>query len=338
MKKSAYMVFVAILSILCNNALADSVHVNELITTSVFELQLDADVEIPAVDVKLYETDYADITLDKMTEFFGNGEHKAVQKDYEGYSVYRYDGEDVSVSYFPDEARIVVTYMEQDYTIGWTKAKTNEQAEGLTTTPEQAIDMAQKWVDEFTGAFGLEGYKLNTCYTMPPYVFEEEIKDGAINELGEPLTGCYIVEFDRQMDGIAVSRDISPYMYMETEFIADGDVLAVMVDDRGIVEIDGNCRNYVEKSTETIQIQFEDAMEIFRENMDYVACYPDMPCVIDEISLCYRLVQHLPEYDENTLVCTQVRPVWRFASDVGRLNRTDVYFLIIDAITGEVIS
>ena len=337
MKKLICIILTAILSMFYTSALADSVHVNELITSPVFELQLDADVDIPSSDIKLYETNGADITLEKMTEFFGNGKHKAVQRDSDG--AYVCDDENTMAAYyFPDEARIVVTYMEHDYTIGWTKAKTNEQAEGLTTTPEQATAMAQKWVDEFTGAFGLEGYKLNTCYTMPPYVFEEEIKNGAINELGEPLTGCYIVEFDRQMDGIVVSRDISPYMYMETEFIADGDVLAVMVDDRGIVEIDGNCRNYVEKSTETIQIQFEDAMEIFRENMDYVECYPEMPCVIDEISLCYRLVQHLPEYDENTLVCTQVRPVWRFASDVGRFNRTDVYFLLIDAITGEVIS
>lgn len=336
MKKFVCIILTALLSMFYTSALADSVHVNELITSPVFELQLDADVEMPPIDIKLYETNGIDITLDKMTEFFGDGEHKTVESDFD--DGYIYDDGKIRASYFPDEARIAVTYMEQDYTIGWTKAKTNEQAEGLTTTPEQATAMAQKWVDEFTGAFGLEGYKLNTCYTMPPYVFEEEIKNGAINELGEPLTGCYIVEFDRQMDGIAVSRDISPYMYMETEFIADGDVLAVMVDDRGIVEIDVNCRNYVEKSTETIQIQFEDAMEIFRENMDYVECYPEMPCVIDEISLCYRLVQHLPEYDENALVCTQVRPFWRFASDVGRFNRTDVYFLLIDAITGEVIS
>lgn len=333
MKKLICIILTAILSMFYTSALADSVHVNELITSPVFELQLDADVDIPSSDIKLYETNGADITLEKMTEFFGNGKHKAVQRDSDG--AYVCDDENTMAAYyFPDEARIVVTYMEHDYTIGWTKAKTNEQAEGLTTTPEQATAMAQKWVDEFTGAFGLEGYKLNTCYTMPPYVFEEEIKDGATNELGEPLTGCYIVEFDRHMDGIAVSMDISPYMYMETELIAEGDVLDVMVDDRGIVRIDGFCRNYVEKSTETIQIQFEDAMEIFRENMDYVANEPKMPCVIDEISLCYRLVQHLPMYDENTLVCTQVRPVWRFASDVGRLNRTDVYFLIIDAITG----
>lgn len=333
MKKLICIILTALLSMFYTSALADSVHVNELITSPVFELQLDADVDIPSSDIKLYETNGADITLEKMTEFFENGKHKAVQRDSDGAYVCG-DENTMAAYYFPDEARIVVTYMEHDYTIGWTKAKTNEQAEGLTTTPEQATAMAQKWVDEFTGAFGLEGYKLNTCYTMPPYVFEEEIKDGAINELGEPLTGCYIVEFDRQMDGIAVSMDISPYMYMETELIAEGDVLDVMVDDRGIVRIDGFCRNYVEKSTETIQIQFEDAMEIFRENMDYVANEPKMPCVIDEISLCYRLVQHLPMYDENTLVCTQVRPVWRFASDVGRLNRTDVYFLIIDAITG----
>lgn len=338
MKKFICIILAALLSMLYTSALADSVHVDELITTPVFELQLDADVEMPSADIKLYETNGADITLDKMTEFFGNGEHKAVKRDSDGAYVYD-SGNTMDAYYFPDEARISVTYMEDDYVISWTKAKNNEQAEGLITTPEQAIDMAQKWVDEFSSKFGLEGYKFNTCYTMPPQVFgEKEVESGATNELGEPVTGYYIVEFDKCMDGIAVSRDISPYMYMETELIAEGDVLDILVDDRGIVRIDGFCRNYVEKSTETIQIQFEDAMEIFRENMDYVNCNPDMPCVIDEISLCYRLVQHLPMYDKNTLVCTQVRPVWRFASDVGRNNRTDVYFLLIDAITGEVIS
>ena len=242
--------------------------------------------------------------------------------------------------YHPEEAWIGLSYFIKDYFRVWEYATIGQQATGLHTTSEQAVDTVQAWMDQFQTALGWEGYILGACYTMPS---EKEYLDilaakGITAWREDEITtkGCYIIEFVKDLDGYTVAYDISPYMDEHNAYTR-GDHIQLFIDDDGIGNVTGYGRSYNATGTESLQITLDETIDILRENMDYAECYPDeMPCEITEISLCYRLVQTLPVSDEDAAVRMEARLAWRFAAGINRWNQ-QVFFVFIDAVTGEVL-
>lgn len=314
---------------------AESTYVNEMLESPFLALKLDAEVEIvpEGTPMTIYTTDYPPIDEQSWADMFlpkPADMREAVQIKGKIFSM---DQGEISAKYFFDEARLWILYQAGKESFhAWDVAQTNQQAGGMTTTPEQAIEMAQDWIDCLERTLGWNGYVLNGCYTMPT----EEEWILSLEKDVDAFSGGYVVEYRKDLDGYPVAYDISPYLD-NTKAIIYGDSIQMDVDEDGIWRVTGYCRCYKPKETQSLQISLDEAIAILKENMDYVACYPtEMPCVISEIGLCYRLVQVLPVSDENAAVQTVARPAWRFASRINRFEST-VFFMFIDAITGEVL-
>lgn len=324
------------------SAMADSTHVEDILESPFLKLELDAEVSIPQNDLQLsvYETDYPNTDAQSWLEMFsGNSRYENQYIDVSEHDI-SFERSNMHAKYFSQEARLSVYYDEnKDVTVWWNFAKIGEQAPGISTAPSQAIELAQEWVDQLKTTVGWDGFVMSACYAMPsisPVAFQKQNDPISLEEETNSRTGFYIVEFVRDLAGVAVAFDKWPYLD-DTQADLYGDVLQIYLDDEGIFSVKGYYRNYKELRKEYIQISLEDAIEILRENMDYVRFYADDPqCIISEIGLSYRLVQVYPTYRDDACVRTEVRPVWRFASEVNRF-RPDVFVMFVDAITGEVL-
>lgn len=332
---------VIVMSLTGTMATAESMHIERILESPFLTLKLDADVILPepGKQMVVYETDHINIDAESWARMFSH------DITFSGEMVERPNGDyllrhgDMLARYFHNEARVYARYSSKEVSTWWDYAQKGIQAVGLSTTPQQAADISQEWIDKLNDILGWDGYVLSACYSMPAAVegvMPGQEMDNAASDESMDATGYYIVEYVRSLDGYHVAYDKSPYVD-ETLAFLDGDQIQIYIDDDGIFRVDGFCRSYTAKQTETIQIPIEEAIGILEDNMDYVVCYPDeTPCIINEIQLCYRLVQTLPTSDSDACVRTVARPVWRFASRINR-NESDVFFIYIDAITGEVI-
>lgn len=324
-----------------------AIHVEQTLQSPFLKLDLNADVTVyeKGTPLTIYTTDYARSDSAKWIEmFFGSADadvQDLVQVDEKNRSYYpdierTYEKGDVFAHYTAYETRLYVTYEEFEITRWWSYAQIDEQAQGLHTTPQQAKDIAWDWVNRLDEIIGWDGFKLSACYTMPAVIFGM-MPDAQVEESeDESLLGYYVVEFDRVLSGIPVAHDEPPYTD-DTKTDMRSDVIQIYIDDRGIFLVEGQYRSFLEAKNEQLLISLDDAIGILRDHMDYVMFYPEEPnCEIDEMSLCYRLVQTLDTSDKDVNARMEARPAWRFASGVNR-HMTDVFVMFIDAVTGEVL-
>ena len=341
-KLIASILFIAVL-LTATSAMADTVHIDKTLESMFLTLHLDADVEnlSEGTQLTIYETDYPPFDTQSLTDMFLNGQANAqaeVSIDEKDFTI---ECDEWSTSYFAEDARFVIGYYKK-YSLFWGYETVNQQATGLKTTPEEAINTAQELVDRLKSTLNWDGYTLNVCYTMPSekdWLSNVATPEQQESRKGDPIetTGYYIVEYVKDIDGYTVAYDHSPY-YMDRYVDTQGDHLQIYIDDNGIGYVTGYVRSYNAEKQESLQITLDDAIGILQENMDYVECYPnEMPCEITEIGLCYRLVQSLPASNEDAAVKMEARPVWRFAAGINR-NSQATFYIFIDAVTGEVLS
>lgn len=328
-------------SLLTSAVAAETIHVDQTLESAFLTLHLDADIEkLPqGTPLTVYETDYPPLDAQSWVKMFPDEAIKQVEmfSDKKNLSI---EMNEMYAKYFSEEARLGYRYVLKDYFRIWENATVGQQATGLQITPEQAINMAQVWIDKFQDVSGWNGYILDSCYTMPSEKEYYEILAamGIDISYDDEITteGCYVVEYVKNLTGYTVAYDYSPYID-ERKADTRGDYIQLFIDDSGIGYVTGYGRSYNAMGTESLQITLDEAIDILRENMDYAECYPDeMPCEITEISLCYRLVQTLPVSDKDAAVRMEARPAWRFAAGINRWNQ-QVFFMFIDAVTGEVL-
>lgn len=326
-----------VLLLSCNYVSAETIHVDQTLESKFLTLHLDADVENleKGTPLTIYATDYPMLDTQNWAEMF-DGDAARIKSDGTSFSLEQLD---TYAKYWLKEARLGVRYSLTDHFIAWSDATKGKQATGLTTTPEEAQATAQAWIDQLITTLGWDGYVFSACYTMPADDEWDEYVGASKLQQNDSSTssGCYVVEFVKVLGNYSVAYDQSPYLDIITSLNTKGDHIQIIVDDAGIGQIKGYCRSYEAREMAALQITLDEAIEILRENMDYAECYPEeMPCEITEISLCYRLVQTLPRSDEAAAVKMEARPVWRFASNINRWDQ-QIFFMFIDAITGEVL-
>lgn len=300
-------------------ASAETVHVEKDLTGIIVSVHVNADVEdIPVgTSLALYQTDYVKLDAKEWASMFQVQEN-AVQVNGGEVCI----DADVFAKYFPKEVRLGIQYTDNEHYFDFKYAK-NQQAEGLKTTPEQAVELAQAWVNRAEAELGWDGYVLSECYTMPKM---KEYQLGA----------CYLVEFKRMLGNYPVAHDELP-IESPLGYGIVGDCIRVEIDDDGIANVDGYCRSFEQTTTETIQISLEQAIDILEENLDYVPYYLNQSEFdITQIELCYRLVRTLPYSDANVEAQMEARPAWRFASGVNRWEQ-GVFVMFVDAVTGEIL-
>ncbi|MDR0898236.1 MAG: hypothetical protein LBN04_10315 [Oscillospiraceae bacterium] len=278
-----------------------------------FTLHLQADVTEPAPNTPLpiYQTEAAQVAPGQWNAAVGQAD----------------------AGYYPNEASFHVWFQEWEVAESYGSAQVDGQAEGLATTPAEAKAQAQVLAERLMSAMGWEGFTRSTCYTMP------------IDRMGISLgitaypTGFYAVEYNKMIGGLPVAIDQPPRLAstIDMQWHASGDNLLIFLDDAGIFRAKGHWRTYTEIGQEPLAISLDEAITILQEHMAEAYFFPMEPdCVIDEISLCHRLVQTLPLTDPNSLAQTVTRPAWRFASKVNRLM-TGEFVMFVDAVTGEVL-
>ncbi len=325
---------------LCSQAPAQAEHLDLTLTSPFLTLNIDADVAIPPGDaLAVYATDYAPSTEEAWQRmFFGDVgsalENRAREYDADAELEYAHvmklDGR--FASYAAYGADLWVVYRDVGIMMDYANATPGAQAEGISTTPDQARAMALEWRDQLEAGLGWTGLELGVCYTMPP--------DGNMDKRRfDPnyvtnTTGYYIVELRRIVDGIPVAMDSMPD---RTALELYGDGLRVYIDDAGIFLVEGSYRSFIEQSNSPIAVPLEEALRILEQNMDYAPCYPpDGNVEIREVGLCYRLERSKAEWEHDVDARVQARPAWRFAAQVN-YNQTDVFVMFIDALTGEVL-
>ena len=324
---------------------ADSlIHVSQELTSPFLHLLIDADIQPVKTGMQLptYRTNYASSTKDAWLEVFFGDPQAEIVDSFEGKST-----EDLLSNLVTDTDRerayslgekhtryqsyfcgLIYSAAEKEIVRNISAAIEGAQAENLTMTPEQALGIAQGWIEQFSTKLGWKGFMWSNTYALPSNAGEhvEDLKNYI-------STGVYLVEYERFLEGIPVARDILPNSDVE------GDVLQLYIDDSGLLRIEGVCRSYEEQGSAVINISLEDALSILEENMDYINAFPDDGSdkfIIQEVGLCWRLVPELNGDDMAYHAIMTARPAWRFASGICR-NQTNVFVMYIDAETGEVL-
>ena len=324
---------------------ADSlIHVSRELTSPFLHLVIDADVQPVETGTRLptYKTNYPSSDKEAWLEvFFGDSQAEIVDS-FEGKSKEELRSNLVAdadrerayslgekhtryQSYF---CALVYSSTGREIVKNNSSAIEGAQADGLTITPEQALGIAQGWIEQFSTKLGWKDFMWSSTYALPSNAGKH------VEDLENYIsTGIYLVEYERFLNGISVARDVLPNSEVE------GDVLQLYIDDSGLLRIDGVCRSYEEQGNAVINISLEDALIILEENMDYINAFPEDGSdgfTIQEVGLCWRLVPELNGDDEDYHAIMTVRPAWRFASGICR-NQTDVFVMYIDAETGEVL-
>jgi hypothetical protein len=310
---------------------------------------LNADVAVPSdsVILPIYESDYATADDDAWKALFF-GDKTAPVKDelktfgeenYEEnwifYPEYEhmYSFEDTSTRYDAYRAALNVWYSRQDLTIYWSHAKPNKQVDDILTTSDEAIALAQDWIQKLQSDLGWGDLIYENCYAIPPAT---DVYENYISPAGERNKGFYVVEFRKTLSNIPLAIDKQPYMD-ELAADIDSDYVDIYITEEGIMRVTGFYRTYQEASSTPIRISLDDAIDSVRDNMDYVTAYrEDSTFNITEIGLCYRLTQIKDTADKDAVAITEARPAWRFATTTNRRMAYE-YVIFIDAITGEMI-
>lgn len=320
------------------------IHVSKELTSPFLHLVIDADVQMVETGTRLptYRTHYPPSTKEAWLEvFFGDPQAEVVDslakeskeellsslvEDAERERAYSLGEKSTRYqSYF---CALVYNSTRREIVRNISSAIEGVQADGLSTTPEQARKIAQSWIEQLSSKLGWKDFLWSRTYALPS-------NDGKhVEDLKNYIsTGIYLVEYERFLNGIPVARDVLPNSEIE------GDVLQLYIDDEGLLRIDGVCRSYTEQGSAVINISLEDALIILEENMDYVNAFPDNDSdgfVIREVGLCWRLIPTLPQDNWDYHAVMEARPAWRFASNICR-NQTNVFVMYIDAETGEVL-
>lgn len=332
----------------CETLSADTKHIEQTLQSAFVSLSMNADVMIPDESTlfKVYTTDYGRASDPAWKTMFFGDPNALVKDEWVGWDLeknqvfypeleHKYSQGNILVGYDAHRARLFAQYRDVEVLIQWGKAKEDIQADGLKTTPSKATSIAQQWVNSLAGTIGWKEYSMATCWTFPPtpaYILSDQP-----NAENQTATGFYIVEFRRIVDNLPIAID-SPRGDDDTRSRQlYGDVLQIFIDDSGVFRVDGFYRSFIEEKTERLNITLENAINTLSENMDFVSFFQtDDVTEINEIELCYRLVQSLPTHDKDVNAITQARPAWRFASCIKR-NGHDPFVMFIDAITGEIL-
>jgi len=323
---------------------SSSIHVYKEMTSPFLRVVVDADIQPVESGTQLptYKTSYASSDKETWLEVFFGDSNAEVVDSLEGKSNEEllsnlivdaereraYSLGEKSTRYQSYFCALVYNSTRKEMVRNISSAIENAQAEGLIMTPEQAQKIGQDWIDKFSLNLGWKGFSLSRIYALPS-------NDGAhVENSGNYIsTGIYLVEYERFLDEIPVARDILPNSEIE------GDLLQLYIDDSGLLRIDGVCRSYIEHGSASINISLEEALIILEENMDYVNAFPDDErngFVIREVGLCWRLTPTLTQDNWDYHAVMEVRPAWRFASEICR-NQTNVFVMYIDAETGEIL-
>jgi hypothetical protein len=327
-----------------------SQRVNVTLDSLFLRLALNADVVYPLDDITLptYMTDYAVADDSKWRDLFF-GDQAALVKDelqslggenFEDNWIYypeyehMYSYGSISTRYDAYRTALHVRYLNEDLTIHWAYAEIDGQADGIETTPAEAVVLAQTWIDQLDERLGWGGLSFDACYAMPP-VTEDWRPAVYAPDMGISK-GFYIVEFTRTLNGLPLSIDKPPYMDVMLADI-EADYIDVFVTENGVSRASGFYRSFNEDGETPILVSLDEAIEIVRDNMDYVAAYrDDSTFEIDEIGLCYRLIQYKDTTDKDAVAVARAVPAWRFASKVNK-RMTDEYVIFIDAASGKVL-
>lgn len=320
------------------------IHISQELTSPSLHLLIDTDVQPVETGIQLptYKTNYPPSSKDAWLEvFFGDSQAEIVDgfkgKSTEELLSNLVADADRERAYSLGEKRtryqsyfcaLVYSSTEKEIVRNISAAMEGIQADGLSTTPEQALGIAQVWIEQFSTKLEWKGFMWSGTYALPPNAGKhvEDLKNYI-------TTGIYLVEYERFLNGIPVARDVFPYSDVE------GDVLQLYIDDSGLLRIDGVCRSYEEHGSAVINVSLEDALIILEENMDYINASPEDSSdgfTIQEVGLCWCLVPELNVDDMDYHAIMTVRPAWRFASGICR-NQTNVFVMYIDAETGEVL-
>ncbi len=231
-----------------------------------------------------------------------------------------------------------------DRLISWIEA-----ADGQLNTEEgkKAKKAADYYIESFK-KLGWDGLKFSNIYRMPGY------NNSNRNQKGGPF---YVVHYRHFLDNIPIASDrrnaytpregsnpkLSPdYRAFDYEHkaVSTPDEMLVMADDDGVFRIDGAYRAFAPVKQEQINISFDDAVNILADNMDYskiLYIEKESTLNVSQIELCYRLTSLHDFQDTYFNIETETRPAWRFASKTCRDGESNIFYIFIDAVTGEIL-
>lgn len=323
---------------------ASLIHVSQEMTSPFLHLVIDADVQPVEIGTRLptYKTNYPSSTKEAWLEVFFGDPQAEVVDSFAGKSKEAllsnlitdadreraYSLGEKSTRYQSYFCSLFYTATNRELVRNVFSMVEGAQAEGLALSPEDAIEVAESWIQQLSSNLGWQGFSFAHCYALPRG--DSSIVEDPLNYVD---TGMYLVEFERYLHDIPVARDVFSFSDVE------GDLLQLYIDDSGILCIDGICREYTELNAVTIHISLEKALEILHDQMDFVRAFPDDDndgFVIREAGLCWRLIPTLTQDNWDYNAVMEARPAWRFASGICR-NQTDVFVIYIDAETGEVL-
>ena len=251
-------------------------NVNVVLDSSFLRLALSADAIYPLDDIMLptYMTDYAVADDGKWRELFF-GDHAASVKDElqslgeENFEVnwiyypeyeHMYSYKNTTTRYDAYRTALNVRYSKEDLTTHWAYAEVGEQADGIETTPAEAIVLAQTWINRLDEYLGWGGLTFKVCYTMPPVTAGLQpsiyVPDTGISE------GFYVVEFTRTLNGLPLSIDKPPYMDVMLADI-EADYIDVFVTDNGVSRVSGFYRTFHKDGETPILVSLDDAIDIY---------------------------------------------------------------------------
>ena len=216
-----------------------------------------------------------------------------------------YSDEDGSFIYRKDS--------DWEFLVNYADAEENTQAPTLSMSPEEAYQSAEAFVK----SLGLTGFAVERCCTMINRDFDTD-----------EVTGHFysVLLVRERTPGIIDIPDMKIYENPKM-FELYGDHLYVFITDEGIQLVSGYIRD-AEPIEEIQTITPEEAVEIAKDNIDYVNAFADDGVFsAEDVRIMY-----LPIKTENgDIYC---RPVWRIASGIAYYDTT-TFVLYIDAQTGE---
>lgn len=326
----------------------ERVHVEQVIDGAFFQFRLNADVaNLPkGFEIPLYQSTFV-INDDEawINSFFGTADAAIINEKlapmfvdkYREHDI-RYKSGEIFAAYNVFDGDFLIEYQAVDIYNNWYDIEINTQANGQNTTPHQAQTMAQNWVDALAENLQWNGFDLSVCYAMQHAIIDTKStyapSDSTLDVSEEELIGIYVVEFQKTLAGLPIVLDHAPISFGEAQVI--GDVIDVYISDQGIIRVAGVCLDYTETGKEMLAVTLDDAIELFKENVDYSPFNTeDGYFDITEIGLCYKLIPALKGNDPDAQNNAMTRPVWRFASGINR-NMTNVFVMYVDAVTGEI--